>query len=209
MLNQGNFAAKTELVLNEKVEGKDGKNEFQEIAKVALPVPTLEDFGIEAEQKTDEAGNAEVEDGLPVYVDDALNWLMSAILATVKAQSRNKFVKGVLKEGNKLAETFAELTAVGERSGEALKAKHDARRAFAAYLEAQNKQPVVVKLLSDLFGDTNSIAVAQDKFVDALKVHLPKFINGLNETDKVRYTRTIERIVEAIDGRGATLDNLM
>lgn len=202
------FETALELVLSEKVEAKDGSKEFKEIAKVNVPCPVLADFGIEATVAMDEKGVAKEEDGIPVFTDDILNWLQAAIINQVKAQSRNKFEKGTLKAGAKLAEDFAELIAVGERSGEALKARHEARKSFVAYLEAQNKTAVVVKLLSDLFHDVNSIQTAQDKFVDALVFHLGNWIPTLSETDKVRFAKKVEGLQEAIDNRSVTMEDL-
>jgi hypothetical protein len=204
-LNQGKFTTTTDLVLNEKVLEGD-KNVFKELGKVALPVPSLSDFGLDVEVKVED-GQPVSEDGMPVYVDDTMNWLQSAIINQVKAQSRNKFVKGELKDGQKLAETFAELIAVGERTGEALKARHEARKSFAAYLEAANKKATVVKLLSDLFGDEKAIATAKDDFIDALGVHIPKWIAGLTESDKVRYANKVASLQEAINARSFTADD--
>jgi hypothetical protein len=209
-LNTGNFKKTMPFVINETVKDEEtGINKYQEVAKIDLPIPLLADFGIEAEQSKDEAGKDEFDDdGIPVYSVDALDWLQSAILQQVKAQSRNKFVKGKLKDGQKLAETFAELVAVGERSGEALKARHAAKASFAAYLKSKNKKDVVVKLISDLFIDANSISVAKDDFVDALSAHITAWIPSLDESDKLRFERTIAKAVDAVNGRAALLDDI-
>lgn len=200
------FGNKFNMVLSEKVE-KDGKNEFQEIAKVDVPCPILADFGIDAEVKQEE-GKDVIEDGLPVYTSEALNWLLGAVQTQVKAQARNKFIKGELKPGMKLAETFEELVAVGERSGEALKARHEARKSFAAFLEGLNKPANVVKLLSDLFHDVNSIVTARDEFANALGKYIAQWIPSLSESDKVRYTGKIQSLQEALNSRTATLEGL-
>jgi hypothetical protein len=196
--------------LNEKVEGKDGKNEFKKIGTAEVPIPMLEDFGIKTEFAKNDKGAVEVDDeGVPNYADPVYNWLQGAIISAVKAQTRNKYAKGVLKENAKLATTFAELIAVGERDGAALQARHDCRKAFAAYLEADGRAPTVVKLLSDLFIDTNSIGVAKDAFVAALKHHVPKFFDGLSEVDMARYERTITKALQALDAGKSSMDDLI
>lgn len=208
-MNNGTFASKLQFTINETVKNEQtGKNEYKELAKVDMPFPTLADFGIDAEIAKDESGNAKYEDGVPCYSVEAYDWLQFAIVQQLKAQNRNKFVKGELKEGMKLPENFAELVAVGERSGEALKARHEARASLAAYLKSKGKSEAVAKLLSDLFTDANSIVTCQDKFATALAAHIQAWVPTLSETDKERYSKTIEKAVQAINNRDAALGDL-
>lgn len=207
-LNAGSFASKLSFVINETVKDESGKNKYKEIAKVEMPFPVLADFGIVAEQSKNEKGELEYDDGVPVYTDDTMDWLQTAIVQQLKAQNRNKFTDGKLKDGTKLPETFAEMVAVGERSGEALKARYAAKTSFAAYLKAKNKKDTVVNLLSNLFIDANSIATAKDDFAEALGVHMQAWVTGLDENDKVRFARTIEKAVNAINDRNVSLDDL-
>lgn len=207
------FKTRITFVINETVE-VNGKNKYQKVAELPMAIPTLEDFGITGAVRKalnkDEGINEQGldEDGIPAYADERYDWLQFAIVQQLKAQNRNKVDGKNLKEGMKFPENFAELVAVGERSGEALKARHACKAAFAAYLKAKNKSDVVVKLLSDLFIDANSIAVAKDDFVDALKSHLEQFVPGLSEVDALKYERTIEKALDAINGRSATLADL-
>lgn len=207
-VNAGSFNSKLELVLNETVETDGGKKEYKEIAKVNMPFPTLADFGIVAVIAKDDKGVEQYEDGVPVYDDEIQDWLQTAIVQQLKAQNRNKFVKGKLKDGTKLPENFTEMVAVGERSGEALKARYAAKTSFAAYLKAKNKKDNVVNLLSNLFIDANSIATAKDDFAEALSNHVVAWVSGLEETDKLRFARTIEKAVTAINERSTSLDDL-
>lgn len=209
-LSESGFKTSIPLIINETVKDEEtGKGKYKEIARLALPVPILADFGIDAAPAIGEDGKPELDDdGCPVYAHDVMDWLQSAIIQQVKAQSRNKVVDGKLKEGQSFAGTFAELVAVSERSGEALKARHAARASLAAYLKSQNRKDVVVKLISGLFTDTDSITTAKDEFVDALNAHLQKWVPTLSEDDKLRFSRTIERAVEAINGRKVALEDL-
>lgn len=202
---QKKFGNVLPFVLNETVE-KDGKRQYQEIARIDMPYPTLADFDITAEQDKDEKGQPKFEDGVPVYVNSALDWLQFAIVQQLKAQNRNKFVAGKLKEGNKLPENFEELVTVGERSGEALKARHECRAAFAAYLKSLNKPEGIAKLLSNLLTDADSIALCQDKFAVALENHITKWVPSLTEENKVRFARTLEKAIEAINSRKEMLN---
>lgn len=208
-LNAGKFESKLALIINETVKNEAGKNVYKEIARHDMPYPLLKDFGIDAEVSMKD-GKPEVdEDGIVVYTNEAFDWLQFAIIQQCKAQNRNKTGEdGKLKDGQQFPDTFELLTAVGERSGEALKNRHAAKASFAGYLKAKNKSDVVVKVLSDLFVDAQSIAVAKDDFVDALSGHIQAWAPALNEADKQRFSRTVEKAVEAINGRNLSLDDL-
>lgn len=206
------FATSIKFIINETVE-VNGKNKYQKVAELPMPIPTLEDFGISATRKdaNKEDGidaTGKDEDGIPAYQEEQWDWLQFAIVQQLKAQNRNKVDGNKLKDGVSFPSNFAELVAVGERSGEALKNRHLCKSAFAAYLKGKNKSDVVVKVLSDLFIDSNSITVAKDDFVEALEYHLKAWAPGLSEDDKIKYERTIEKAVDAITGRGATLADL-
>jgi len=206
------FGNSIQFVINETVE-VNGKNKYKEIARLPMPIPVLSDFGIEGKLKAankDEGidENGKDEDGVPCYEDEVLDWLQFAIVQQLKAQNRNKVDGATLKDGMKFPSNFAELVAVGERSGEALKARHAAKASFAAYLKAKNKTDVVVKLLSDLFIDASSISTCKDDFAEAIEYHIKAWIPGLDEVSKNRFERTIEKAVDALNGRSATLENL-
>jgi hypothetical protein len=211
---EAKLSAIVKMAISERVKtGKkddDGNDimENKEIAKVNLPVPSLQDFGLNAALEMEGNAVKTDEEGVPLYVDPAYDWLMYAVLNQVKAQSRNKFIKGELREGQSLATTFAELVAVGERTGEAMKARHDAKKSFAAYLEAQNKAATVVKVLSDLFHNESSIVTAKDNFVVALESHLGKWIPTLSAVDAGRFERKIGSIDEQLKARTKSLEEL-
>lgn len=146
------------IEVNKKVD-----NKYSKVGEVTIFVPTLENFGIEAEQAKDKDGNLLVDEGLPVYTKDEANWLQGAILAQVKAQARNKLVSGSaeLKPGAKIATNFAELTAEGDRAGNgaALQAIRDLKQAFAKWVAGLNKSAAAQALLNGLFGNKQALAV--------------------------------------------------
>jgi len=208
------FGNVLKFVINETIEDPvTKKNKYSKVAELPMPYPSIMDFGLSGKLKAankdegiDEHGKDE--DGILCFEDEKLDWLQFAIVQACKAQNRNKVDGATLKDGAKFPETFEELVAVGERSGEALKARHLAKASFAAYLKSKNKTDVVVKLLSDLFIDGSSIQTCKDQFADALEGHLKQWVPGLDETDKLRFSRTIEKAVEALTSRQATLESL-
>lgn len=204
------FKSKLPFVLNETVKDEaSGKNKYKKIAEIEMPYPTLADFGItDAVQAKDDKEQPLFEDGVPVFVNEAHNWMQFAIVQQLKAQNRNKFVDGKLKDGIKLPENFAELVATGERSGEALKARHECRNAFMAHLKSKNKSEVVVKIMGGLLVDSDSIQTSQDKFADALAGHIDTFLATLTEEQKLRYERTVMKAIEALENRKTALGDL-
>lgn len=206
------LSIKMSLSERQKTGKKDDEGndimENKEVAKVNLPVPSLSDFGLNAAIELDGNTPKVDEDGVPVYADPAYDWLMYAVLNQVKAQSRNKFIKGALRDGQSLASTFAELVAVGERTGEAMKARHDAKKSFASYLESQNKSATVVKVLSDLFHNESSIVTSKDNFVVALQSHLGKWIPTLSAVDAGRFERKISSIDDQLTARNKSIEEL-
>ena len=147
------------IEVNQK--GADGK--YAKVGDVTIHVPTLDCFGIAAEQAKDKEGALLVDDGLPVYTTDEANWLQGAILAQVKAQARNKLVSKTaeLKPGAKIATNFAELTAEGDRAGNgaALQAIRELKTAFAKWVAGLGKSAAAQSLLNGLFGNKQALVV--------------------------------------------------
>lgn len=146
------------IEVNKKVDKK-----YEKLGDVTIFVPTLDCFGLVAEQAKDKDNNPMVDEGLPVYTTDEANWLQGAILAQVKAQARNKLVSGTaeLKPGAKIATNFAELTAEGDRAGNgaALQAIRDLKTAFAKWVSGLGKSAAAQALLNGLFGNKQALAV--------------------------------------------------
>src|SRR5688572_11317887 len=123
------FAQKAKLVLSKTVKtdklDKKGKpiKERKEVGKAEVPMPLLSDFGLTAEQAKDDKGQPMLDEdtGLPIYADDKMDWLQSAITGAVFAKVRNFYKDGVLQPGKILPTDFETLTAETARTGEALK----------------------------------------------------------------------------------------
>ncbi len=167
------------IEVNKKVD-----NKYSKVGEVTIHVPTLDCFGIQAEQAKDKDGNLLVDEGLPVYTTDEANWLQGAILAQVKAQARNKLVSGTaeLKPGAKIATNFAELTAEGDRAGNgaALQAIRELKTAFAKWVAGLGKSAAAQALLNGLFGNKQALAVQAAENKGKMAQYVTEFAETLS-----------------------------
>lgn len=181
--------------VSKKVTVGPDKNEYQKVGDIIIPVPTLEAFGVTAKVK--EVG----EDGLPVYEDENMDWLFGAVVASCKAQARNKLVSGTaeLKDGQKIAEDFKELTAEGERRGnaEALKLAKEVQTAFGAYVQTLGKSAQAQAVLIGLFRNKQALALQNDETKGKFKDYLGKFAESLEQVDLERYGKYLGSVEEA------------
>ena len=99
-----------EMVSSTKETVKD-KVVYVEVGRNKIYIPLLATLGIMVEPKSFDA------EGLPEYGTDPLDYIFGAVLASVKADARNKVDNktGKLKDGLKIAETLEELFATGTR----------------------------------------------------------------------------------------------
>lgn len=206
------------LDLSEKVTLPNGKKEHKRVATVSIPMPTLADFGIDAAQyiytaddaKKDPkvaAGDKAFNDGLPIYADQAWDWLQGAIIFRVSAMSRNRFVKGQLKPGASLAEDFEALTVETARTGDALALRREARTSFEAYMQKLGKKQATVQLLGELFFNSAKVlASAGDKYVEALSKYASEWIDTLDDTAKLRFTPKLAELQESINNATSKTD---
>jgi hypothetical protein len=186
--------------VSKKVSVGPDKNEYQKVGDIVIPIPTLEAFGITAEHRarTEDDG---ADDGLPLYKDENLDWLFGAVVAQCKAQARNKLVSGTvtLKDGLKIAENFAELTAEGERRGnaEALKLAKEVQVAFASFVQGLGKSAQAQAVLVGLFRNKQALALQSDDNKTKFKKYLGDFAESLEEKDLERYQKVLTSVEEA------------
>lgn len=207
------------LALHEKVKKLgSGKKEFKEVARVKIPFPTLQDFGLpnaklaiaEADGDGIKKGEPVYEDGVPVYADPVHDWLQQAIVSKVAATARNRFKGGVLKQGATLAEDFETLTAETARTGEALALRRDAKASFEAYLQSKNKKAQTVQLLGELFWNSSKVlASAGEKYIEGLAVNVSGWLDSLTDDKKARFAPKILELQESINNaqEGTTVDD--
>lgn len=186
--------------VSKKVAVVGGGNEYQEVGKIGIPIPTLEAFGVQAEKRERKEEDGE-DDGLPLYKDDKMDWLFGAVVAAAKMQARNKLIPGTadLKDNNKIAQNFEELTAESERRGnaEALKLAKEMRTAFASYVQTLGKTTQTQAVLIGLFGNKQALSLQADDKKAKFKDYLSKFAETLEEADIVRYQKGLTAIEEA------------
>lgn len=132
---------------------------FVPVGDVTYYCPTLAAFGITAEPQMKD-GAPILEEGLPVYATDELNWLQKSIHQQVKAQARNKLVSGTtdLKDGQAIATTLAELCAESEGSTTALEAIRAIKAVWAKWVAGSGKSAATQNLLVTLFGNKQALA---------------------------------------------------
>jgi len=188
------------LDVSKKVAVGPDKNEYQKVGDIIVPIPTLEAFGITAERRPRTEDDGE-DDGLPIYKDENLNWLFGAAVASAKMQARNKLVSGTaeLKDGLKIAENFAELTAEGERRGnaEALKLAKEVQVSFAAYVQTLNKSVQTQAMLVGLFRNKQALALQPDAAKEKMKGYVSSYAETLEAADLERYSKYLSSVEEA------------
>lgn len=176
---------------------KDSKH--VKVGDVSYMLPLLSAFGLTHEQATDDKGAALFEDGIPVYKDEAANWLQSAVAAYIKVQVRNRIDNKTAKPkaGCSIPLTMQEILAVSERAGNgaALQVITQAKKDFAAWVASLGKSEKAQALLNTLFGNKNSLAV-QDAANKAKMVgYLSDFAESLDADKLAAYQRYIETLL--------------
>lgn len=185
-----------------KKEAKNGKNAFVEKGKITVTVPTLEDIlGFVQSAKLKPGSDGIDKEGLPVYETDEANYIFGSILAAVKVQARNRVeivgdaVK--VKEGLKIAETWAELVAEGERTGgEALAIIREANDAFAEWVTTQGKSEAAQNTLRVLFKNRQARQTQANDKKAKFATYVEAFADSLDEEKAQRFERPLLSIME-------------
>lgn len=193
---------KITIDVSKKENGKFVKQGEQNIF-----VPTLKDIipFVTGDIKKDEKGVEVFEDGLPVYETDQANWVQGAILAMVKAQARNKMIPGTasLKDGQKIAENWEELTAEGVRDGSGLALAREFKAAFEEWAGKQNLSDAAAKALVTLVSNKSALSLQQQSTKDKVKARLEGFAESLDAEKLEKYTRPLEAAMNACEASEA------
>lgn len=195
------------LALSKRVlkAGTLDEYEYEEVGKINLPLPSLEDFGIKdavrAKDEKDPTKDAVADDGLPIYQDDALNWLFGAAVSAAKAQVRNRLISGTaeFKEGKKAAETMAELIAEGERgpgNAAALQLLREIKKSFAAFVGTLGKSVQTQAILLGLFSNKEGLSLQDNVSKGKMKVYLSQYAETLTPEDLGRYSKHLTTLEE-------------
>jgi hypothetical protein len=190
--------AQVKIDVSKKENGKHAK-----VGEQTIFVPTLKDIipFVTSEIKKDEKGAEVYEDGLPVYESDQANWLQGSILAMVKAQARNKMVPGTanLKDGQKIAETWEELTAEGVRDGSGLALAREFKAAFAEWVSKQGLSEGAANTLITLVSNRAALTLQQQSTKDKVKARLEAFADSLDAEKVEKFMRPLEAATNACE----------
>ena len=177
---------------------KDGKH--VKVGDVSYMLPLLSAFGLTHEQATDDKGAALFEDGIPVYKDEAANWLQSAVAAYIKVQVRNRIDNKTAKPkaGCAVPMTMQEILAVSERAGNgaALQIITQAKKDFAAWVASLGKSEKARILLNTIFGNKDSLRVQDATNKAKMAGYLADFAESLDANKLAAYQRYIESLLE-------------
>lgn len=190
-----------QIEVNKKVV-KAGKAEYSKVGDVVIHAPLLSAFGIATEQAKDDKGQPLADDdGIPVYTDEKLNWLQGSIVAAVKAMARNRLKPGTaeLKDGVKIAETFAELLAAADRSnsGAALVALRELKAKFGEWIATLGKSAAAQQTLKTLFNSKDSILVQSDTNRDKMAQYVSDFAATLDEATLAKSEKYLQGLLDA------------
>lgn len=186
-----------------KREGSEGNKKFVKLGDVEIFIPLLKDIAgtvASAEIAKDEKGVEVVEDGLPVYVNDNANWVQGAIAAQVKAQARNKLQPGTatLKEGQKIAETWEELTAEGERGqGAGLAILREFKTSFSTWVKTLGLSEAASNTLIQLVSNKTALSLQPQNVKDKVAARLEAYVTQLDEENMIKYTRPLQGVADA------------
>lgn len=187
-LNEAGFAEQT-IEVNTKVDGK-----YKPVGKVAIYIPTLESFGITAEQ-------GDAEDGLPTYKDDKMQYLHNAVVAAVKAKARNALQSGTaeLKPGLSIASNFDELLAEGVRGGgaEALAAIREFKASFLEWFQKQGKAANVVAAVKVLVDKKEALANQTTANKAKVEAYLTAWAEQADEALLERSQKYVQALLDA------------
>ncbi|WCD44311.1 hypothetical protein Tiera_055 [Polaromonas phage Tiera] len=197
---------KTKMTVS-KTEGTGDAKKRVAIGDVFIWIPTLTEIaaaiGASEQAKDDKGQPAFDEDGFPVYTTQEANWIQTQIGNAAKMNARNKLeaqsVK--VKDGLKIAESFAELTEEGQRSnsGEGLAILREAKEAFGAYVKTLGKTEATSNLLITLFGNRQALGTQSADVKTRMKGYVESFAVSLSDELAERLSRPLEAVIKACE----------
>lgn len=189
---------------------KKENGKFNKVGEQTIHVPVLADIMpfVGSPIKKDEKGQDIMEDGIPVYEDDKANWIQGAILASVKAQARNKMVPGTaqVKEGLKIAENWEELIAEGVRDGSGLALAREFRKEFEAYVNKQGLSEQAANTLITLVSNKAALTLQQESTKNKVKARLESFAETLDPEKLEKFMRPLTSAIEACTAQVDSMD---
>lgn len=182
--------------------------------EVAIHVPMIEDILphlVQAKVKVED-GKEVIEDGIPVYDNEPANWLVGAILNTVKMTARNKveIVNGKvqLKDGATIPSNWEEFTAesTGRGNSAALALAREAKEKFAAWVSTLGKSEKASATMITLFSNRAALEVQKADTKSKMKAYIEQFAETLSEEDLSKLEKPLTNVLNAAASDGAADD---
>lgn len=196
---------KVEMKINKRADQANGDRKFELLGTQNLFVPSLKDIlpfvSDPGEQAKDDKGNLVFEDGFAVYVKDEANWIQGALFSQARSQARNKIVPGTanLKPEQKIAETWEELCAEGERGqGAGLQIMRECVAAFGTWAKTQGLSEAAYNSLTMLFATKKALATQPNEMKAKVAKRVEDFVKSLSEEQIERFMRPLEGIAESV-----------
>ena len=182
-------------VLKMEVSKTENKK-YVKVGTVDVFYPTVEEIAGFCQSAKVKATS---EDGIAEYESPEANWIQTAILSYAKANARNKLVSGSceLKDGLKIAETWAEFTAETGRSGEALAILREAKAEFSEWISKQGKSEAATKILITLFNNRAALDLQAQPNKAKMQAYVESFAESLSPEKLERLQKPIEAVIEA------------
>lgn len=188
--------AQVKIDVSKKENGK-----FNKVGEQTIYVPLLADIlqFVTSPIKKDEKGNEVMEEGIPVYESDEANYVQGALLASVKAQVRNRMIPGTatLKDGQKIPTTWAELCAEGVRDGSGLALAREFKATFADWVKTQGLSEAASNTLVTLVSNKSALALQNEGVKAKVAARLGAFAESLSPEALEKFMRPLEAATEA------------
>lgn len=182
---------------------KKGQNEGDkrvDVGTVDIFVPTLADVGL-----SDAAFTLDTE-GYPVYSDEKLDFVQSAISAAARAIARNRLESGTatLKAGKTIPTTIEELLEAPEGNrGESLKLFKGFINEVIAYAAKIGKSTKAQATLASWLTSKKSLAIISAENKQKALVYITETVAQLSDADQAKYENialSLAEVCEAVEG---------
>ena len=193
--------AKIGTTISETVE-KSGKKERQWVGKVEYLVPLLDEFGINAEYKTDD-------DGEVSYVDTKLDWLYGAVKAAVRSLLVSRLEPRSVKfrEGYSAWTDFATMVATSGNRGAGLVLRREFIAAFTAFIAKLGKSEKWSNAMVGFASNAKALAGTTVGNKEVFQKNLNKFFDQLTEDEQEKFAGIIAELVKVSSAEELSLED--
>lgn len=190
-----------------RTEGKGDDRKRVSYGTVQFGVPSLKDI---APFCAHEPKEFDKDSGAPIYESKEAEWIHSAIITAVAAMVRNRrpiTADGKIDTTAALPESFEDLVATADRSGDGLAAYREAIQMFKLFLEEQGKPEKYVAGLVGGFSSSKAAAIMSESGKRHLRQQLEGFKAALPDDLADRYKRTIDSTLESVKEEAFDFDS--